>query len=185
VESEIRILQQLRHEGLVSYAFIADEGSRISIVMPWAGTPLREHRAAAGAAYDSEDAARHIAHQLASALAYLHGRGILHRDVKPDNLGVLEGERLRLFDWGEAVSLADIAGVRGAGLRPQPGRGRRLRARLGPCDWGEGGSPGANPRRLRHCARPAPALAPGPRVSLRLPPAPPPCRPPPRPSPRR
>jgi serine/threonine protein kinase len=111
VESEIRILQQLRHEGLVSYAFIADEGSRISIVMPWAGTPLREHRAAAGAAYDSEDAARHIAHQLASALAYLHERGILHRDVKPDNCGVLEGERLRLFDWGEAVTLSEVAAL--------------------------------------------------------------------------
>ncbi|GBF90090.1 hypothetical protein Rsub_02798 [Raphidocelis subcapitata] len=108
VESEIRILQQLGHEGLISYELTADEGSRISIVMAWAGTPLREHRLAHPDEY-SEDTARHMAHQLASALAFLHARGIVHRDIKPDNLGVAADQRLRLFDWGEAVTLAEVA----------------------------------------------------------------------------
>lgn len=78
VESEVAILRQLSHDGLISYEFIADEGSRISIVMAWAGVPLREHRTSHPAAY-SEDTARHMAHQLASALAFLHSRGIIHR----------------------------------------------------------------------------------------------------------
>jgi serine/threonine protein kinase len=107
VESEIRILQQLSHEGLISYEFIADEGNKISIVMAWAGTPLRDHRVARPEVYN-EDAARHMATQLTSALAFLHARGILHRDIKPDNLGVLHDERLQLFDWGEAVTLAEV-----------------------------------------------------------------------------
>lgn len=110
VESEIRILQQLRHDGLISYEFIADEGNKISIVMAWAGVPLREHRLANASAY-TEDTARHMAHQLASALAFLHSRGIVHRDIKPDNLGVQCDERLQLFDWGEAVCLAELAGM--------------------------------------------------------------------------
>ncbi|KAI8464551.1 MAG: kinase-like domain-containing protein [Monoraphidium minutum] len=110
VESEIRILQQLRHDGLISYEFIADEGRRISIVMAWAGVPLREHRLAHRAAY-TEDTARHMAHQLASALAYLHARGIVHRDIKPDNLGVQADDKLQLFDWGEAVALGEVAAM--------------------------------------------------------------------------
>ena len=110
VEAEIAILRQLSHDGLISYEFIADEGPRISIVMAWAGVPLREHRLEHAAEY-GEDAARHMAHQLASALAFLHSRGIVHRDVKPDNLGVQPDQRLQLFDWGEAVALAEAAAL--------------------------------------------------------------------------
>ncbi|SNS92923.1 serine/threonine protein kinase [Asanoa hainanensis] len=47
--------------------------------------------------------AAHIAAQVADALAYLHGRGIVHGDVKPANLLVpADGGRVRLTDFGVA-----------------------------------------------------------------------------------
>ncbi|GIF66112.1 hypothetical protein Ais01nite_41470 [Asanoa ishikariensis] len=47
--------------------------------------------------------AAHIAAQVADALAYLHGRGIVHGDVKPANLLVpANGGRVRLTDFGVA-----------------------------------------------------------------------------------
>ena len=46
---------------------------------------------------------------LCRALAYIHGRGIVHRDVKSGNVLVTvdrQGERARLFDFGVAVDIA-------------------------------------------------------------------------------
>lgn len=35
-------------------------------------------------------------------------QGIIHRDVKPDNIAVQPDHSVRLFDWGEAVTLQDV-----------------------------------------------------------------------------
>ena len=40
--------------------------------------------------------------QLAHGLAYVHGHGIVHRDVKPDNVLIEHGDRVRLIDFGVA-----------------------------------------------------------------------------------
>jgi serine/threonine protein kinase len=74
VEKEVAILQQLHHPHLVSFMFIADQGSRISIVMDWAGENLREHRTVTQPQQYTEDVARYIMYQLTSALTYLHSK---------------------------------------------------------------------------------------------------------------
>ena len=47
------------------------------------------------------DQAVQIAHQLAMALSYVHSCGLLHRDLKPDNV-LLQGDRALLTDFGLA-----------------------------------------------------------------------------------
>lgn len=50
-----------------------------------------------------EDEARRYWRQLLGGLQYLHGRGVAHRDVKPENL-LLDGrDQLKISDFGMAT----------------------------------------------------------------------------------
>jgi serine/threonine-protein kinase len=48
-----------------------------------------------------------------TALAYAHGRGILHCDVKPGNIMITTENRVKLMDFGIARSMTDSGMTRG------------------------------------------------------------------------
>jgi tRNA A-37 threonylcarbamoyl transferase component Bud32 len=106
-ENETRTIARLRHPNIVG---IHDVG-RSSDGLPWFTMPYlaRGHlgqRDYAG----NEDAVRHILRALLDALEYAHGRGVVHRDVKPENVMFDDGDRPLLTDFG-------IAQRRGYGSR--------------------------------------------------------------------
>ena len=95
MEKELSILRQLDHDNITSYAFIADERSKISIVMDWAGEGLREHRNNSPGLY-TEAAVRHMAYQLTSALLHCHQqvsrgglRGVSRGGLRGNGMGWL------------------------------------------------------------------------------------------------
>lgn len=57
--------------------------------------------------------------QVCQALRFAHSRGVVHRDVKPDNVMIGEFDEVYLLDWGLAVSLED--GSRLPSLQEQRG----------------------------------------------------------------
>src|SRR6188474_1506214 len=43
-----------------------------------------------------------ILEQIAEGLAYAHGQGVIHRDIKPGNIRLLEDGRVKIMDFGIA-----------------------------------------------------------------------------------
>lgn len=72
--------------------------------------------------------AAEIVARIAEALHYVHGRGIVHRDVKPQNIMVAEDGRVLLVDFGLAhATVKSTAGFAGTPhyMSPEQARGAR------------------------------------------------------------
>src|SRR5579864_654922 len=55
-----------------------------------------------------------IARQIANGLAYVHSKGIIHRDVKPDNIWIDSAGRVKIMDFG--VAKTEEFSITGAGF---------------------------------------------------------------------
>ena len=99
---EFKVLASLRHPHIINvldYGF-DDEG------MPFVTMELLEDAdtfLAVGRAAGSLERQANLLIELLQALAYLHRRGILHRDLKPGNVLVTADKSVKVLDFGLAV----------------------------------------------------------------------------------
>jgi tetratricopeptide (TPR) repeat protein len=103
-EREAELLRELSHPAIVRYVAHGrgeGEGERW-LVMEWLEGETLAARLWRGPLELSESVT--LARRVASALAALHGRGVIHRDVKPSNLILCGGdvEGVKLVDFGVA-----------------------------------------------------------------------------------
>jgi serine/threonine protein kinase/tetratricopeptide (TPR) repeat protein len=75
-----------------------------------------------------EDRLRGALHQLASALAVVHGGGMVHRDIKPSNIRVEPNGRLVLMDFGlvvqsDAAKVSSVSHIAGTPVYMAPEQG--------------------------------------------------------------
>jgi TolB-like protein len=100
---EIHIAASLAHPNILVVHDSGDAGGMLYYVMPYVeGQSLRARFAREGA-LPVADAVR-IACEVADALSYAHGRNVVHRDVKPENI-LLEAGHAVVADFGMACAI--------------------------------------------------------------------------------
>ena len=112
--AEAKILASLDHPHIVPIFDYVEEGGLCLLVMELLpGGTVRQWQSSGV----SLQAACAIALATCSALDYAHQRGVLHRDIKPDNLLFTSVGLLKVTDFGIAKVVGDVAVTR-AGETP-------------------------------------------------------------------
>jgi predicted Ser/Thr protein kinase len=106
--SEAKTQARLQHPNVVAvYDLLEDEGEFFIVMELVTGVALDDRlQEATGRGMDVAEAVG-IAGQMLSALDYAHSEGVIHRDVKPSNVLVAPGGRVKLMDFGIALLIGD------------------------------------------------------------------------------
>jgi len=98
---EVQAVRGLAHANIVGVHDFLEEGSWSFVVMEYVAGPDLAVRVRDRGPLDPDEAAR-VGADIAGALSAAHRRGILHRDVKPQNILLDPDGRARLTDFGAA-----------------------------------------------------------------------------------
>ena len=105
---EARVSAALNHENAVAVFDVVDHDGGTWLVMEYfPSQTLADLISSEGALSPARVA--HIGEQVAAALASAHGLGIVHRDVKPGNVLVGEGDIAKISDFGIARAHTDLS----------------------------------------------------------------------------
>jgi len=109
VMREAQAAARLNHPGIVTLYEMGEEDGNALLVSELVEGDTLARLAAEDALSDRE--VGEIGADLCEALDHAHSRGVIHRDIKPQNVQIVDGQpRAKLMDFGIAL-VADAAGL--------------------------------------------------------------------------
>ncbi len=137
---EARILSQLDHPHICRIYDLLEEGETDVLVLELIEGESLKHALAKGR-LGGEQRLK-IADQIASALAAAHGKGVIHRDLKPDNVMLTPAGDVKVLDFGlsrtdgdsgtlTVASPQSVEDLDDAAARAREERYRRVKTELG------------------------------------------------------
>jgi serine/threonine-protein kinase len=137
---EARLAAKLSHPNIIPIHSVEETDGFVYYVMAFIEGETLAQRVRTRGPLPSSEAAR-VLREVAWALAYAHGQGLVHRDVKPDNI-LLESStgRVLVADFGIAAVSGDVASESVTGtpefMSPEQALGAPIDARSDLYGWG-------------------------------------------------
>ncbi|XP_045195540.2 uncharacterized protein LOC123551011 [Mercenaria mercenaria] len=95
---EVKSLRKITHRNIVHIHEVMETAGNYYIVMDLLkGDNFKEYLNKRKRLV--EDEAKHFMYQVVDAVHYMHSRGIVHRDMKPENI-ILNGDLIKIVDFG-------------------------------------------------------------------------------------
>lgn len=105
-ESEVRLLSLFDHPNIVKLLDTSKGGEYRYFVMEYIeGITLKKHIISRGALGTEE--ILFLSRQILSALNHVHQRGVIHSDIKPQNIVIVGSGNIKLMDFGIAKTLSE------------------------------------------------------------------------------
>ena len=98
---EIEMIVRLDHPNIVPIITFGQDKELLYMAMPYIAGGTLGHRVDEGLLFTPYQAAQMVT-QIGSALDYAHSMGMIHRDVKPENIMILDEDNYALADFGLA-----------------------------------------------------------------------------------
>jgi len=108
-EREAKVLASLDHPNIGHFYGLVDAEDSPALVLALIEGPTLADRIAVGPI--PLDESIHIAQQIAEAFEYAHDRGVIHRDLKPDNIKITPEGTVKVLDFGLQALIDNPAGV--------------------------------------------------------------------------
>lgn len=108
---EARTLAQFNHPGIVRVIDVFEENNTAYLAMEYLGGETLARRILRQGRLPVDEA-EEVARKVAAALGVVHAAGLLHRDVKPENIFLTSDGRVVLIDFGSARAFVQGATAR-------------------------------------------------------------------------
>jgi len=114
----LKAVPRLSHPGIISVYDVGEAGRHSFIAMEFASGGSLEEQIESGVEFSPDQVAQ-IASQVAEALDYAHGQGVIHQDVRPANILVADDGRYKLTDF-RIDDIAEVVAPEEHGVGPPP-----------------------------------------------------------------